>query len=242
MVSAARQKIDRQTMQMFDAEVDRPEHDRILTTLFHDDVRLTKLLMRLHSVQDLVQPSEAANFEVWEGYRQPGCRPNRMLSWQEAVALGGAAPVWKNTCPIRELSKTLEAPLYMETGPRSQRVMGFIDMFLQYWMPGPLHLVRDAYGKYSWVSERATYFLMVEVKSVWPSAGNLLRQLNLYRACSNETHRRRLLVVGPDDSMNDLTCAHGWRLAHFNADLSSFWLAPPSEKKTQKEEYQPNEF
>lgn len=246
MAGAARKKIDPQTLQLFDLEVDHPDHDVILTNLFRDDDRLLRLIKRLHGLQDLVQPQESDKFDVWDLYKNssPG-GPRNVVTWQQAVELGGGVPPqWQSLSPVRNFTKRLEVPL--EIGDRYPRVVGFIDMCLSYAIVGSLYLVKDHSGKHSWHSDKKSCFLYIEVKSKWPTAGNLLRQLNLYGKCvsssSDSGVTRTKLVVGPDESMNDLVEAHGWRLVNFKADLSEFWLVPRTKKQSPKETAVPNQF
>lgn len=230
-MSGARQKIDRQTLQLFDNEVDRPEHDQILTTLFRNDSRLNTLLMRVHNLRELATPTAGAELGIWTQYYDPtvGAKPASKVSLEQAINLAGPPPEWTSLSPIRELQKTLEHPLYMESGPRSSRVMGFIDLLLRYQILSPLYLMELGPNKYQWETNKETWTTLVEVKSQWPSAGNLLRQLNLYAACMRSTDTKRV-VIGPDDSMNDLLCEHGWRLVTFSPDLSSFQLMTDTKK------------
>lgn len=230
-MSGARQKIDKQTLQLFDHEVDKPEHDQILTTLFRNEVRLNALLMRVHNLRELATPTTGDNLGVWTQYYDPtpGAQPAAKVSFEEAISLAGQPPQWSSASPIRELHKTLEHPLYMESGPRSSRVMGFIDLLLRYRILSPLYLMKHGHDKYEWETNKETWTTLVEVKSRWPSAGNLLRQLNLYAACMRSTDSKRV-VIGPDDSMNDLLCEHGWRLVTFSPDLSTFQLMADTKK------------
>ena len=234
MAGAARKKIDPQTAQLFDPEVDKPDHDRILTTLFADDDRLLTMLRRLHGLQMLEQPTDELSVEIWQDEKSAYSKRLSVVKWKEAVALaGGVAPKWTTLSPIRNMRKFLEHALYLQTSNQSSRIMGFIDMVLTYEFVEPMYLVRNHSGKTKWGTVRQISHAMVEVKSQWPTAGNLLRQLNLYRQCnspSSHGHQVRV-VVGPDDSMNEILGAHGWRLAYFNDDLSSLRLAPEVKKK-----------
>jgi hypothetical protein len=240
MVSSARQKVDPQTRQLFDAEVDKPKHDEILTSLFKDDARLQALIMRTHQLKPLREPLESDEIGLWDGYHGgPLSRPARTLSFKEAVQLAGIAPTWSSLNPIREFHKRAESPLMMESSPRSIRLMGFIDIQLDYVIAGPMYLLQDRMGKVSWEAEYLRWRMLIEIKGEWPTAGNLLRQLNLYSSCVGGAGTKRL-VVGPDASMNELVCAHGWRLATFDQNLK-LNLVRPLEKARQPK-LKPNEF
>lgn len=246
MTGAARKKIDPQTLQLFDSEVDQPEHDDILTTLFRDEDRLLRLIKQLHGLHDLVPPQETDKFDVWHIHKDSSHRgAQEIVTSQQAVEMcGGPPPQWQSLSPIRKFEKHLEVPL--EYGDRYSRIVGFIDMVLGYSTVGPLYLVKDHSGKYTWHSDKNHCFLYIEVKSKWPTAGSLLRQLNLYGKCivenPNSGITRKKIVIGPDESMRDLLEEHGWWLANFNADLSEFRLMQHRKKLLPKIVPIPNQF
>ena len=82
MVSAARQKVNRQTMQLFDTEVDRPEHDQIMLTLFNNTEALERLIVQLLNLANLRPFNELSQFEVisYNGNHQS----SRTVSFEEA--------------------------------------------------------------------------------------------------------------------------------------------------------------
>lgn len=230
MAGAARSKIDPQTRQLFDVEVDQPEHDEILTTLFRSEERLKGMLRALHGIKELVQPDQSHVFKVHpaavaSGYSQPKVRE---VNFEDAVKLvGGTPPTWKTLEPIRDLKKVLEAPLLFYT-ERSSRILGFIDLLITYWIPTGLKIQESSLNRgHYWEVEKQAYSVLLEVKSRWPTAGNLLRQLNMYSRCSaGKSGQDIRVVIGPDATMNDLLYEHGWRLATFTPDLKQFQFCP----------------
>lgn len=239
MVSAARQKIDPQTRQLFDAEVDKPKHDEILTSLFRSDERLLALITRVHAFKDLKPFSSEDRFRLVDRTYGSPFADRQTVTFEEAVQLTGSTPRWSSLSRIRGLRKTLESPLSMETGTRSTRIMGFIDMLLSYQLISGLFVERGDDRKYTWIVDSMPWSMLVEVKGEWPTAGNLLRQLNLYRECRVGGEVKRV-VIGPDDSVNDLVCEHGWRLATFNEDIKISLV--PAPKAAKKQKLSPNEF
>lgn len=234
MAGAARSKIDRQTMQMFDAEVDAPQHDNILTTLFSSDERLRAMICKIHGIGQLIPLGPNHVVPVVDWYSDQKLRE---ISFSDAQSLmEGPPPSWRTLDPIRDLKKKLEAPLYHYT-QHSSRIMGFADLLLSYWIPGPLTLTTHDGKKYVWRVNQRHYHIVAEVKGKWPTAGNLLRQLNLYATCGSGANGQEIrIVVGPDNSMADLLHAHGWRLVTFDADLSKFRLCKkPDAPKRQAE-------
>ncbi len=231
MAGAARSKIDRQTMQMFDAEVDVPQHDEILTTLFNSEDRLRAMICQLHGIRQLATPTPDQVLPIICRYEG---KKTGEISLQEAHGkIGGPPPTWKTSDPVRDLKKTIEAPLYYVT-QHASRILGFADLLLSYWIPGPLSVTIDSDQTHHWHVEKRPRHIVAEVKSKWPTAGNLLRQLNLYSTCEAGAQGERIRVaIGPDSSMEDLLHAHGWRLVTFDSDLASFRLCrkPEAQKK-----------
>jgi len=99
---------------------------------------------------------------------------------------------------------------------------------MQTFLKGLPKLVRDHGPKGSavWVSNTETRLAAFEVKGSWPTAGNLIRQLNLYKSSVPRGYngRRANLVVGPNNSMADLIHEHGYRLVTFDATGTQFKL------------------
>jgi hypothetical protein len=115
--------------------------------------------------------------------------------------------------------------------------MGFMDMAILYDVVGKptVHLEE---AKWSWQQSRRRYLALIEIKGEWPSAGNLIRQLNLYRACSPREfgryafensdgyHERNLFVVGPDEAMHGIVNEHMYRLVTYGGPGAGFSLRP----------------
>jgi hypothetical protein len=233
MVGAARRKIDTQTQQMFDSEVDKPEHDKILTKLFDDEATLKRLFMERHKVTMLEPFTPASKFAVHAHGPEYDRTPARIVTYDEAVQLTGVEPVWRDLHPIRVRSKVLEAMMtFSNDDGRYSRIVGFVDICVGYTvatMPYIANSSTSRDNKYIWSSDPLHAVALIEVKSAWPTAGNLLRQLNIY---SNSTARggvgnhRLQYVVGPDSSVNELVNQHGWRTVTFDQNLDNFTLVP----------------
>jgi len=223
MAGSARQKIDPQTRDMFDLEVDKPDHDRILTTLFADDVTLLRLLEELHSVRPWAAFNASSQFKVRSTYGNF----ERWVDYAEAVKLTGVPPTWSTTSPVRMVSKQMEVPLlWWSNNERSSRIMGFCDIGIAYEIVEWPIINSSNEGKHRWERVAPMRHALIEVKGTWPTVGNLMRQLNLYRACSPQgfTGRCQMLLVGPDASMNEIACQHHYRLATFDASGKAFTL------------------
>lgn len=238
MAGAARQKIDRQTLQMFDPEVVKPEHDQIMTTLFNDTASLEAMLRQMHRLGPLKPFAADSQFYVRGTHAYDR---TAKVDMAKAVELTGKKPTWKSDSPIRLVAKQMEVLLddYSNSG-RSHRLMGFIDIGVAYDVVGMPSIERDSNNVHKWVIDNERKALVIEVKSSWPTVGNLMRQLNLYRACIPRGFgdHPKYLLVGPDDSMNEVAQQHGYRLATFDASGKVFTLAPerPSARGAKSED------
>lgn len=238
MTSKARQKIDPQTKDMFDPEVERPDHDKILTTLFSNDDALLSLLADLHQPAPLKPFTPESRFRVAHfGY---GARTT-VIDLAEAVSKTGVTPSWVSDSPIRIVGKQLEVPmLWYSEHQRSSRIMGFCDIAVRYQIVEWPSICVTEKGAYHWEHNAELHYALIEVKAVWPTVGNLIRQLNLYRHSSPLGHQGKesLIVVGPDVSMNEVACQHHYRLATFDSSGTKFTLqqrisAPSRSKNTE---------
>lgn len=113
---------------MFDSEVDRPDHDLILTTVFRDEETIHSLLMALHRQQSLEPFTQASSFKLTDNVY-----PDAAISYADAVSRTGIAPEWVSQSPIRITQRQLEVPmLWFSDNGRSSRVIGFVDIGVQY--------------------------------------------------------------------------------------------------------------
>lgn len=241
MTSSARKKVDSRTQDLFDKEVDKPEHDHILVRLFEDDELLGKLIHALHDSPQLQPFDDRSTFNVFEmhGTHQ------RKVGIDEATRLTGHRPVWKSASPFQIGQKSLEVLMNYTTDDhgRYSRIIGFIDIGVSYVEKLHPHINIDSEGVARWQPEHQQRMALFEVKSAWPTVGNLIRQLNLYRSADPMGFHglRKNVLVGPDDSMNDIANQHGYRLITFNEDASKFTLCPAPQSKAMPE-YAAGEF
>jgi hypothetical protein len=152
MASTARRKIDTQTQQMFDVEVDRPEHDQILTSLFNSDSQLEKLLISIHGAQPLLPFTKDSLFKV----RAPGYKiHNSQISLAEAVQLTGVTPSWSSLSPVRIRRKAIEVLMNYSTSDRGNysRLIGFIDLAVAYEVAEYPYIDQTEHNSFRWVSD-----------------------------------------------------------------------------------------
>lgn len=224
MSSKARQKIDPQIRDMFDAEIDRPDHDRILTTLFGNDTALHALLVELHKPKEFQLFNEASRFRVNNDFYS-----DTFISYAEAVEKTGIEPKWISKSPINVIRKRLEVPmLWWSNNDKYSRIIGFVDIALQYEKINWPSITQNREGKCFWQKQSDQFTAILEVKGGWPTVGNLIRQLNLYSAATVQGFDGSLvrIAVGPDSSTNEILGEHGYRLVTFDAGLTNFELVP----------------
>jgi hypothetical protein len=220
MTSKARQKVDPTIRDMFDSEVDKPDHDRVVMALLKNDAALFSMLATKHEATELGDFTEQSQFRVFD----EGDRTSAM-GFVDAVKRTGITPKWSNRSSIRLEKKQMETPLLLSNGTgRFTRVVGFIDISANFNLVRAPTVYRSRDGTHNWQANEEAATLLVEVKAIWPTAGNLLRQLNLYNMCIADTFTGSIVkfVLGPDDSMNELLCQHGFRLATFDGQLEKF--------------------
>lgn len=235
MTSAARKKVDPRTLELFDREVDKPEHDHILVRLFEDDEQLGRLIHEVHGSPQLLPFDKRSSFNVFDSHGTL----LRKVGIDESTSLTGHRPVWKSASPFQIGHKSLEVLMNFSTDEHGKysRIIGFIDVGISYVEKLCPHIALNGKGVAHWKPEFKQRMALFEVKSTWPTVGNLIRQLNLYRYASpvGFDGRRKNILVGPDDSMNDIANQHGYRLITFNKDASKFTVcpAPPSKVKAE---------
>ncbi len=237
MTSKARQKIDPSIRDMFDAEVDRPDHDKLLMTLFSDEAALHALLTELHDAKPLPPFTPESKFRVIDYYGGK----SGVISYAEAVERTGVKPSWVDSSPIRLELKRLEQPLEYSSGDtgRYARIVGFADIVLAYTVVGWPDVVEPHHRQFVWGKNEKKHCAVIEVKSAWPTVGNLVRQLQLYRFSDPvgiSERQRANVVVGPDGSMNEVLCEHHYRLVTFDQAGQSFQLlknVAPTVRKAQ---------
>ena len=107
--------------------------------------------------------------------------------------------------PLELISVTWEYPIKSGT-----YVVGFIDLVIQYDADS---LTLNEYD-YSYTPCRSRFIICVEVKSSIPSAGELIRQIQLYRQYQKGTY----VVVSPDARYADVLRSQGIEFYHYQVD------------------------
>jgi hypothetical protein len=117
--------------------------------------------------------------------------------------------------------KALEPVLKSYSGHNNnyERIVGYGDVLLTYYTPTVSHIYdpnilsnRDAVVGYQVGSEG--YQLLVEAKTVLPTLGELMRQLNLYATAFGG----KQAVISPDDSYADILREQGYGFMVYKPD------------------------
>lgn len=231
MTSTARKKIDTRTLEMFDREVDKPEHDQILVNLFQDDEQLERLIFELHGSPVRKPFDSNAMFDLYDRYGNK----QQKITLEKAVQITGVTPVWKSKSTLHVLKKSMEVPLNYSADDHGKysRLIGFIDIGIAYREALFPYVTTNEKNVARWEQDFTDHAALFEVKGMWPTAGNLIRQLNLYR-CADPVgfhgHRKHVLV-GPDDTMRELAGQHGYRTVTFDATGGEYTLTPDLQPK-----------
>lgn len=229
MSSKARQKIDGQTLQLFDTEVDRPEHDQVVTMLYEDSSTLAELIQGSLGCKSLTHLEDSSVIAVrsWDG--SLGGEVVDQLSYSDASRLTGIPATWDSLNPVRIKGKKLEVLMnYSTNHGRSERLIGFVDIGVTYQVVTGMEISREQ-GRYRWEPQTSSGTCLIEVKAAWPTVGNLIRQLNLYShsvPVLPATDERHHIVVGPDETMAKTCEEHRWRTAVFENAAKEFRLLP----------------
>lgn len=117
----------------------------------------------------------------------------------------------------RICTKALEYVLksYTGYGDRLEKIVGYADLFLETetpcifptYKPSSKGYSQDEFDNFTlgWSRDRPAPRILVEVKSVMPTMGELMRQINLYRTAFGG----RFVVVSPDDGYADILKEQG---------------------------------
>jgi hypothetical protein len=198
-MAKSREKI--QQIGLWDPEVSNPDHDSvclwayenadsIFRTVCSDRFDQPWLKNEIHF--DEANKGQSAN-ELAKTFMKDNSRPNPRVS-----------------------RKTLEYVLKSYTGYRNdiERIVGYADLLITTELPRvvPKYKVTTTRGSHdifdgfqlAWSSDDAPCIL-VEAKSVLPTVGELMRQIQLYRTA----FRGKIVVVSPDDKHSQILIEQG---------------------------------
>lgn len=117
----------------------------------------------------------------------------------------------------RIAKRTLEYVLRSYTGyqEKLERIVGYADLLIETEVPivtpryvaGPTQYADDVFNGFevAWSRGREAPYILVEAKSVLPTVGELMRQVQLYRTAFGG----KIVVVSPDDSYENILTEQG---------------------------------
>ncbi len=193
MTAAQREKT--QQLGFWDTDVANPKHDEITLWVMEHAESVAKRYVAFRGT-DWFERFDLAVDSSWPAQwvsklrkefpelGEPPARNNKLVTKRELEAV------------LRER----EPEYHPRQFPRNQRILGYADTFL--------HCVGERLGASQvlgsreppeWNLHKVEFKIIVEAKTVLPTLGELMRQINLYRqACSN------VVLVAPDDRYADL--------------------------------------
>lgn len=207
-MAKSREKI--QQLGFWDAEVSKPDHDAVCLWAYDNAEAILRAVC-----PDKFDRSWLKG-EIDSGWRYEGGQEREDLAREFAKATPRPNP--------RVVKKTLEYVLRSFTGyqDRMEKIVGYADLLLETELPfiHSKYRLADTKGaddvfdgfqlgwskKFDWTRPYVEApRILVEAKSVLPTVGELMRQINLYRTA----FRDKFVVVSPDDSYAELLAEQG---------------------------------
>jgi hypothetical protein len=200
-MAKSREKI--QQLGLWDPEVSAPDHDAVCLWAYENAEMIFRAVF-----PDIFDHSWRSD-EI--------CRHGQELDNQGATTL---VQVFANNNPRpnpRIFKKTLEYVLRSYTGYQNklERIVGYADLVIHTELPliTPRYKASDIkYGndifdgyEISWDSGQRAPRILVEAKSVLPTVGELMRQIQLYRTAFSG----HIVVVSPDDKYESILAEQG---------------------------------
>jgi len=199
-MAKSREKI--QQLGFWDTEVSKPDHDAVCLWAYEN----------ADSIFRTVCP---------ERFDQPWLKDEVHFDYdnkdQSAIDLARAFTKANPRPNPRVFKKTLEYVLKSYTGyqDKMERIVGYADLLIETELPGvgPRYKAATTWGAddifdgfgLTWSRDREAPCILVEAKSVLPTVGELMRQIQLYRTA----FRGKFVVVSPDDSYAQILAEQG---------------------------------
>jgi len=198
-MAKSREKI--QQLGFWDAEVSKPDHDAVCLWAYEN----ADSIFRTVCPERFDQPWLNDEVHLGHGYND-----------QSIIELARAFTNANPRPNPRVVKKTLEYVLKSYTGyqDKMERIVGYADLLIETQCPRVEAIYKkanswDEFGildgfELTWSSDRVPRIL-VEAKSVLPTVGELMRQIQLYRTA----FRGNFIVVSPDDSYAQILAEQG---------------------------------
>lgn len=208
----AKSRNEVQQLGMWDDEVGSVKHDEICLWAYRHADEILRSVM-----PDLFDRPWDLTAEVGIPSQEFSVAPARPLL-DEFLA--------KNWRPNpRVVAKSIEPVLSYRTGHRDayERIVGYGDLLVELEIPfiGPIYQGRpydELVGfKTVWQGKHLSPAMLIEAKSVLPTLGELMRQINLYR----RAFRGSVVVVSPDDRYASILEEQGVAFVKYEPDIES---------------------
>lgn len=199
-MAKSREKV--QQLGFWDTEVSKPDHDAICLWAYKN----AEMIVRTVSPDSFDHPWLEDEVHFDQDHRD-------QAAYDLAKAFTNANP---RPNP-RICRKTLEGVLKSYTGhnDKIERIVGYADLLIETECPRVVPTYNNSGAGYtrdefdgfeiSWASRRSVPLVLVEAKTVIPSVGELLRQINLYRTAFGG----KPVVVSPDDTFAEILAEQG---------------------------------
>lgn len=217
-MAKSREKI--QQLGFWDAEVSKPDHDAVCLWAYDN----SEAILRAVCPDRFDKPW--LKDEVHLGWRGERGQEQEREDLAKEFAKANSRP------NPRTVKRTLEFVLKSYTGyqDRTERIVGYADLLIETELPCIVPKYRPAdtidaddvfdgfrlgwSRKFDWT--RPPYVeaprILVEAKSVLPTVGELMRQINLYRTAFKD----KIVVVSPDDSYSEILTEQGVTFVKYN--------------------------
>lgn len=199
-MSKSREKI--QQLGFWDAEVSKPNHDAVCLWAYENADSIFRTVCP--EIFDRAWLSNEVDLEY--------------NIHQQSVGDQASAFMDANPRPNPHVfKKTLEYVLKSYTGyqERTERIVGYADLLIQTEVPRIVPKYKAVATKFGdrvfdgfqliWSRERGAPCILVEAKSVLPTVGELMRQIQLYRTAFGG----KFVVVSPDDDYAKILTEQG---------------------------------
>lgn len=200
-MAKSREKVNQQ-LGFWDVEVTKPDHDTICLWAYKN----AETIFRAACPELFDHPWMTDEVHFPHDHRDEAAK-----ALAKAFADANPRPAPRIT------KKTLEYVLtsYTGHGNKLERIVGYADLVLETEIPCIVPNYKANPNKYgddlfdgfalAWSRRNDAPRILVEAKSVMPTVGELMRQINLYRTAFGG----RFVVVSPDDSYADILNEQG---------------------------------
>lgn len=184
----------------WDDEVPKVSHDKIVLWAYNNAEQLVRQFLTTFPSRDGRQAADP----IWT---------SSAISIRAGIDPGRLPPLPPKPTTLvakKTLEKVIQQYPETETGRSLPRILGYADLMIT-WRDYSVHWRPETN---QWDITNTTRALIVEAKTVLPSLGELMRQLNLYRLAYAD-----VIVVAPDNSYQQVLAEQGILFVSYSDDL-----------------------